>query len=126
MRRPPNARLQHIQLAGSGVGGFGTGRYGACSIRSMAHRLNLTLDDQHAAKLDRMADRAHLNSGTLARSMLCEAIDQADAVITEQAIAAAGPAAMAAILTGIPGFQKRFERGLADAAAGRTIPLDEL
>lgn len=92
----------------------------------MPHRLNLTLHDAHAAKLDRLADRAHMNPGTLAKSMLSEAIDRAEAALGEQDIAQAGPAAMTAILMGADGFRERFERGAADAAAGRTVPLDEL
>ncbi len=92
----------------------------------MAQRLNLTLDDHYAEKLDRVAARAHLASGTLARSLLYEAIDQADAATGENSIARAGSTAMTAILAAAPGFSERFERGVADAQAGRTVPLDEL
>lgn len=92
----------------------------------MAHRLNLTLDDDYADRLDRIAGRAHLASGTLARAMLYEAIDRAEHVVTEDDVAAAGPTAMAAILSSDPGFEKRFRQGLADAAAGRTVPLSDL
>lgn len=92
----------------------------------MPTRLNVTLDDARSAKLDLLADRAHLNPGTLAKSFLSEAIDQAHALVSEQGIASAGPTAMAAILMGIPGFEERFARGMADVEAGRTVPLDQL
>ena len=92
----------------------------------MASRLNLTLDDERSDKLSRMADRVHLPAGTLAKSMLSEAIDRADAVISENDVANAGPAAMTAILLGAPGFQERFESGMTDAKAGRTTPLEDL
>ncbi len=92
----------------------------------MAQRLNLTLDDHYAEKLDRVASRAHLASGTLARSLLCEAIDQAEAATDENSIAKAGATAMTAILAAAPGFSQRFERGVADARASRTVSLDEL
>lgn len=39
---------------------------------------NVTLDDEHAAKLARLADRTHVQEGTLARSLLSTALDDAD------------------------------------------------
>lgn len=105
-----------------------TNCYESCTITTVASRLNVTLDDERSAKLGRLADRAHLNAGTLARSMLTEAIDRADAALgaTEREIATAGPAAMTAILLADPTFAGRFEQGLADARDGRVTPLDEL
>lgn len=91
----------------------------------MPQRVNLTLDDDYIAKLDQMADRAHLASGTLARSLLCEAIDHA-AAATAATDETTSSAAMTAILAAAPGFAERFDRGMADARAGRTVPLDEL
>lgn len=41
-------------------------------------RLNVSLDEQHAEKLARLADRARVADGTLARSLLSAAIDDAD------------------------------------------------
>ena len=41
-------------------------------------RLNVSLDEQRASKLARLADRAHVPGGTLARSLLSAAIDDAD------------------------------------------------
>jgi predicted transcriptional regulator len=40
-----------------------------------SRRVNITLDDEHAAKLSRLAQRVHVNEGTLARSLLSTAID---------------------------------------------------
>ena len=42
------------------------------------HRVNVTLDPPHAAKLRALAERTHLNEGTLARSLLASALDEAD------------------------------------------------
>jgi len=41
-------------------------------------RLNVTLPEEQAAKLARMAERMHLQPGTLAESLLAQAIDDAD------------------------------------------------
>jgi hypothetical protein len=41
-------------------------------------RLNVTLDEEHAMKLSRLAERTQMQEGTLARSLLSRAIDQAD------------------------------------------------
>jgi hypothetical protein len=81
-----------------------------------AKRINVTLDDEHAAKLARLADRTHVQEGTLARSLLSTALDDADpdaARITE-------------ILDAIPGAWQRTQEGLAQAAGGEGTPLDEL
>jgi hypothetical protein len=42
------------------------------------HRLNVTLDGEHAEKLRRLAERTHVQEGTLARSLLSTALDEAD------------------------------------------------
>jgi hypothetical protein len=39
-------------------------------------RLNLTLDDDHAAKLEVLAQRSHVKPGTLARPLLLSVIDE--------------------------------------------------
>jgi predicted transcriptional regulator len=80
------------------------------------NRFNVLLDDEHAARLHRLADRTYVNPGTLARSLLSTALDQADP----------DPAAITALLDSIPGAWDRAQEGLADVAAGRVIPLDEL
>jgi len=48
--------------------------------RTNPNRVNVTLDDAHAEKLRRLADRTHKNEGTLARSLLMTALDAADLI----------------------------------------------
>jgi hypothetical protein len=79
-------------------------------------RLNVTLDAEHAARLARLAERTHVAEGTLARSLLSTAIEDAD----PQAHS------IVAVLDGIPGAYERAQQGLQRARAGETIPLDEL
>jgi hypothetical protein len=43
-----------------------------------SQRINITLDAEYASKLARLAARMHVNEGTLARSLLSSAIDDAD------------------------------------------------
>jgi predicted transcriptional regulator len=81
-----------------------------------AERLNVSLDPDYAAKLTRLAERTHLQEGTLARSLLSQAIDRADP----------DPGSVVELLDGIDGSFDRAQRGLGDARAGRTIGLDEL
>ncbi|MDQ3646377.1 MAG: hypothetical protein M3345_05510 [Actinomycetota bacterium] len=79
-------------------------------------RLNVSLDDQHAEKLARLADRARVPDGTLARSLLCAAIDDADPdsrSITE-------------ILEGIPGLPERLVKAEVELADGNVIDLEKL
>ncbi|MEX2621270.1 MAG: hypothetical protein WD250_13735 [Egibacteraceae bacterium] len=80
------------------------------------HRLNVTLDAEHAAKLSSLAERTHVNEGTLARSLLASAIEATDP----------DPDNVVALLDGIDGAYERAQRGLRQAATGQTIPLDEL
>jgi len=82
---------------------------------SPTQRLNVTLDGERAAKLSRLAARVH-NEGTLARSLLSTAIDDADP----------DPANVTALLDGIDGAYERAQLGLRQAAAEETTPLDEL
>lgn len=85
-------------------------------VAASAKRINVTLDDEHAGKLARLAERTHVQEGTLARSLLATALDDADpdaARITE-------------ILDAIPGAWERTQEGLAQAARGEGTPLDEL
>lgn len=89
-------------------------------MRNMAERrprrFNVTLDAERATKLARLAERTHLNEGSLARSLLSQALDDAGA----------DPRNVAALLDGIPGAFERAQLGLKQARAGRTIDLDEL
>jgi hypothetical protein len=84
--------------------------------RTNPNRVNVTLDDAHAEKLRRLADRTHVNEGTLARSLLMTALDDADP----------DPASVTALLDAIPGALERAERGLAEVKAGRGRPLTDL
>jgi hypothetical protein len=79
-------------------------------------RLNITLDDEQAEKLTRLAERMHVQPGTIARSLLANAIDEAD------------PAArnVVDLLDGIPGAYERAQLGLRQAKTGETVGLDEL
>ncbi len=79
-------------------------------------RLNVTLDPAHAAKLASLAARTHVNEGTLARSLLAQALDEADP----------DPRHVAALLDGLPGALERAHQGLEDAKAGRTVALDDI
>lgn len=83
---------------------------------SASRRLNVTLDHAYAEKLAKLAERTHVNEGTLARSLLSQALDEADP----------DPRQIAALLDGVPGALERARRGLDDASAGRTIALDDL
>ena len=81
-----------------------------------SNRLNVLLDEEHAAKLYGLADRTYVNAGTLARSLLSIALDQADP----------DPATVTALLDAIPGAHERARQGVADVRAGRVVSLDEL
>jgi hypothetical protein len=85
-------------------------------MAASAKRINVTLDDEHASKLAKLAERTHMQEGTLARSLLSTALDDADpdaARITE-------------ILDAIPGAWQRTQEGLAQAGRGEGTALDEL
>jgi predicted transcriptional regulator len=79
-------------------------------------RFNVVLDEEHAAKLQDMAARMYVQPGTVARSLLSNAIDQVDSEA----------ATITAILDAIPGAWERTQEGLADAKAGRVVSLDRL
>jgi hypothetical protein len=79
-------------------------------------RLNVTLDDEYAEKLARLAARTHVQPGTVARSLLSSALDQVDG----------DPRNLVQLLDGIPGAYERAQLGRAQAAAGETVALDDL
>ncbi|MDQ8044010.1 MAG: hypothetical protein AAGC46_01650 [Solirubrobacteraceae bacterium] len=87
----------------------------------MAMRLNLTLDDEHAARLTELAEATHMQAGTLARSMLLTALDR-----TALPDAASSPANVVDVLNSIPGALERHRTGMDDIAASRVVSLDEL
>jgi hypothetical protein len=79
-------------------------------------RINVSLDPEYAEKLAILAERAHIQEGTLARSLLSQAIDASD--IDAHSVVE--------ILDGIPGAFERAELGLEEIRAGRGVPLDEV
>jgi len=81
-----------------------------------AKRINVTLDEEHALKLVKLAERTHIQEGTLARSLLSTALDDADPDATR----------ITEILSAIPGAWERTQDGLAQAARGEGTPLDKL
>lgn len=81
-----------------------------------SHRINITLDPEHASKLARLASRVHVNEGTLARSLLSSAIDDADP----------DPDTVVAVLDSIDGAWDRAQLGRRQAASGDTVSLEEL
>lgn len=82
----------------------------------MPTRINVTLDEEYAEKLSRLAQRMHVQEGTLAKSLLSTALDGADPGVEH----------IVALLDGIPGAFERAEQGTAQAARGEGIPLDQL
>lgn len=81
-----------------------------------ATRFNVVLDDEHAAKLHSLADRTYVNPGTIARSLLSMALDQATP----------DPENVTALLDAIPGAHQSAVEGRAALRSGRTVPLEEL
>jgi hypothetical protein len=85
-------------------------------VAATPKRINVTLDEVHARKLARLAERTHMQEGTLARSLLATALEDADpdtGRITE-------------ILDAVPGAWERTQEGLSQAKRGEGTPLDEL
>jgi len=82
----------------------------------MSSRINVSLDEEYAAKLSRLADRMHVQEGTLAKSLLSSALDQADPDADH----------IVALLDAIPGAHQRTQEGIAQARRGEGIPLDQL
>lgn len=81
-----------------------------------SNRFNLQLDDEHATKLHRIAERTYVQPGTIARSLLSTALDQVDPDATT----------ITALLDAIPGAWARVQQGMADLEAGRVVGLDDL
>ena len=90
-----------------------------CYGRGMAgssSRVNIVLYEERALKLRRLAERTHTNAGTLARSLLSSALDDADP----------DPRGVTALLDGIDGAWERALGGQAEASAGTGIALEDL
>jgi hypothetical protein len=81
-----------------------------------SNRFNVLLDYEHAAKLHRLADRTYVNAGTLARSLLSTALDQADP----------DPENVTALLDAIPGAYESAVEGRRAVQAGRVVRLEDL
>ena len=82
----------------------------------MADRINVTLDPEYAAKLSRLAERMHVQEGTLAKSLLSTALDGADPDAVH----------IVELLDAIPSAYERTQEGIGQARRGEGIPLDEL
>lgn len=79
-------------------------------------RINVTLDPEYASKLSSLAERTHVQEGTLARSLLSSALDEIDPDASR----------LTEILGGIPGAWDRAQESIAQARDGDTVPLSDL
>jgi predicted transcriptional regulator len=80
------------------------------------NRVNVVLDDERAAKLHRLAERIHTSPGTIARSLLATALDEADPDARH----------VTDLLDSITGAYDRAEQGRGEALAGVGTPLEDL
>ena len=79
-------------------------------------RVNVILDEEHAVKLRTLAERTHTNPGTIARSLLSSALDEADP----------DPRNVTDLLDRIDGAFERARRGDDDLGRGLVTPLEDL
>jgi hypothetical protein len=79
-------------------------------------RVNVTLSSESGEKLERLAERARVQKGTLASSLLSRALDESDP----------DPHSIVDILDGIPGARARGHQGLEEMRTGKGIPLENL
>jgi hypothetical protein len=79
-------------------------------------RLNITLEDEQAMKLLLLAERMHVQPGTVARSLLSSALDDADPDARN----------VVELLDGIPDAYDRARLGRGQADRGETVSLAEL
>jgi hypothetical protein len=84
--------------------------------RSTSGEVNVTLGEEHALKLQRLAERTQTNEGTLAGTLLSSALDDADP----------NPRDITALLDGIDGAFERAQLGREQAHAGLGVPLDQI
>lgn len=82
----------------------------------MAHQIHLDLDDESAARLAALAERAHAQQDDLAVTLLSEAL----AGLERE------PSDIASLLDRIPDSWKRMQLGREQAGRGETVGLDEL
>jgi hypothetical protein len=83
---------------------------------SAPSQVNVSLDEEHALKLQRLAERTQTNEGTLARTLLSSALDDADP----------NPRDITALLDGISNAFERAQLGREQAHAGLGVPLEKL
>ena len=81
-----------------------------------SNRVNVILDEERALKLHRLAERTHTTAGTLARSMLSSALDEADPDARD----------VTALLDAIDGAWERALSGIDEARSGSGMPLGRL
>lgn len=79
-------------------------------------RVNIVLDEERSLKLRRLADRTHTNAGTLARSLLSTALDEADP----------DPRTITDLLDRIDGAWEDAIAGSEELRLGKGIPLGDL
>lgn len=79
-------------------------------------RVNVVLAEEHSLKLRRLAQQTHMSPGTLARSLLSRALDEAE------------PSARSVteLLDSLDGAFEQAQAGTADVLAGRYTSLDEI
>jgi hypothetical protein len=82
----------------------------------MGRRINVSLDDEDADKLARLAERMRVQEGTLAKSLLSTALDGTDPDAEH----------IVTLLDATPGAYERTQEGVAQARRGEGISLDEL
>ena len=85
-------------------------------MSNKSSRVNVILDDEHALKLRRLAERTHTNPGTIARSLLSTALEEADP----------DPRGVTELLDRLPGAFESAHRELAEARAGLGTPIEDL
>lgn len=81
-----------------------------------ANRINVSLEPEYSEKLARLAERMHVQEGTLAKSLLSTALDGADPEAAH----------IVALLDSVPGAYERTQEGIEQARRGEGIPLSEL
>jgi hypothetical protein len=82
----------------------------------MAHQIRLDLDDESAARLAALAERAHAQQDDLAVTLLSEALEGIER----------DPVEITSVLDRIPGSWERMQLGREQARGGETVGLDEL
>jgi hypothetical protein len=81
-----------------------------------ANRINVSLEPEYSEKLARLAERMHVQEGTLAKSLLSTALDSADPEAAH----------IVGLLDSVPGAYERTQEGIEQARRGEGIPLSEL